>query len=78
MHSYDLTSISEFLGDFIVYRNLSPMDARLPNLDAVREAAAISPGVTPRKSEPAYARVIARMLQAARAIMGSVQIERMC
>lgn len=69
MHSYDLTSISEFLGDFIVYRNLSPMDARLPNLDAVREAAAISPGVTPRKSEPAYARVIARMLQAARAIM---------
>lgn len=68
MQTHDLTSISEFLGDFIVYRNLSPMDARLPDLDAMREAAAIPPSVTPRKSEPAYARVIAQMLQAAREI----------
>jgi len=68
MKSYGLTSVHEFLGDFVVYRNLSPLDERLPTLDDVREQAGISEGITPRKSQPAYARVIVELLQAARRI----------
>jgi len=68
MKSYGRTSIHEFLGDFVVYRNLMPFDRRLPALDDVGERAGIPEGVTPRKSQPAYARVIVELLQAARRI----------
>jgi len=66
MQSYGRTSVHEFLGDFVVFRNLIPLDERLPTLDDVRERAGVAAGVTPRKSEPAYARVIAALLEAAR------------
>jgi hypothetical protein len=68
MKVYDLTSVHEFLGDLIVYRNLAPLDTRLPALDDVREEANVLRGVTPRKSQPAYARVIVQLLEAARAL----------
>jgi hypothetical protein len=68
MKSYGRTSVSEFLGDFIVYRNLVPFDERLPGLDMVREAAGVAAGTIPRKSETAYARVIAYLLQRAQAL----------
>ena len=68
MKSYGRTSVHEFLGDFIVYRNLMPLDARLPTLDDVREQAGVPQGITPRKSQPAYARVIVELLRAARRI----------
>jgi hypothetical protein len=68
MRVYGRTSVYEFLGDFIVYRNLIPLDQRLPSLDDVREQAGVSEGVTPRKSEPSYARAIVEVLRAARAI----------
>jgi len=57
MKEYGRTSVYEFLGDFVVYRNLAPLDARLsPPLE----------GAVPRKSEPEYARVMARLLRQAR------------
>jgi hypothetical protein len=72
MKVYGRTSVHEFLGDFVVYRNLIPLDKRLPTLDDVRgsatQAAGVPEGVTPRKSEPAYARVIVQLLRAARTI----------
>ena len=68
MKSYGRTSVHEFLGDFIVYRNLMPLDARLPTLEDVREQAGVPQGITPRKSQPAYARVIVELLRAARRI----------
>jgi hypothetical protein len=68
MRVYGRTAIHEFLADFIVYRNLAPLDERLPSLDEVREEANVARGVTPRKSQPAYARVIVQLLQAARAL----------
>jgi hypothetical protein len=80
MRIYGRTSVHEFLGDFVVYRNLSPLDERLPALDDVRAQAGVPDGVTPRKSEPAYARVIVQLLQAARAldVAGSApEIERL-
>ena len=64
--NFGRTTVSEFLGDRIVYRNLIPADASLPSLDDLRSVLCIPAGVTPRKSEPDYARVIVRLLQAAR------------
>jgi hypothetical protein len=66
MKVYGRTSVHEFLGDYIVYRNLIPLDRRLPSLDDVREQASVPERATPRKSQPAYARVIVQLLRAAR------------
>jgi len=68
MKNYGLTSIHEFLDDFIVYRNLTPMDSRLPGLADIRAQIGLETGSTPRKSEPAYAAVIAHLLRAARTL----------
>ena len=68
MRVYGCTSLHEFLGDFVVYRNLAPLDPRVPSLDDVREQAGVPEGATPRKSQPSYARVIVELLQAARKI----------
>jgi hypothetical protein len=78
VRNYGRTSVHEFLGDFVVYRNLSPMDERLPTLDDVRARAGVPPDVTPRKSHAAYARVIVEMLRAARGIaLPRVELERL-
>ena len=66
MQFYGRTSVHEFLGDFVVFRNLIPVDGRLPSLDDVRDETGVAAGVTPRKSEPAYAHVIVALLEAAR------------
>ena len=68
MQKYGRAAISEFLGDFIVYRNLVPADERLPPLASLRGQAGLAEGQIPRKSEPEYARVIALMVQSARAL----------
>ncbi|HNT76831.1 MAG TPA: hypothetical protein PKH77_17615 [Anaerolineae bacterium] len=68
MQTYGRTSVSEFLGDLIVYRNLKPVDARLPGLADLRAEIGIPANVTPRKSEREYARVMALLLRAARAL----------
>ena len=68
MKSYGKTTISEFLGDNIVYRNLQPVDARLPGLDDLREEVGLANGRIPRKSETDYAQAIVHMLRRARAL----------
>ena len=68
MKNYGLASVAEFLDDFVVYRNLVPMDARLPSLDALRDTLGLPEGVTPRKSEPDYGRVMVHLLKQARAL----------
>lgn len=68
MKNFGRTTVYEFLGDRVVYRNLIPLDARLPRLDDVRKVVGVPQGVTPRKSEFAYARVIVELLQAARRV----------
>ncbi|MGD9101667.1 MAG: hypothetical protein PVF45_14395 [Anaerolineae bacterium] len=66
MKNYGRTSVYEFLGDRIVYRNLVPADPRLPPLAETSSQVGIAPGVTPRKSAPEYARVIVHLLRQAR------------
>jgi hypothetical protein len=56
------------LGDFIVYRNLNTVDPRLPRLEAIRPHVGLAEGIIPRKSEAAYASVIAYLLKQARTL----------
>ncbi|MGD2165008.1 MAG: hypothetical protein PVH50_05710, partial [Anaerolineae bacterium] len=78
METHGRTSVHGFLGDFVVFRSLTPVDKRLPALADVRERAGIPKGVTPRKSQPAYARVIVQLLRAARALSApTTSLERL-
>jgi hypothetical protein len=58
------TCLYEILGDLVVYRNLVPMDGRLPTLADIRG----SESTIPRKAESEYAHVVVNMLRAARAL----------
>jgi hypothetical protein len=66
MKTIGKSALNEFLGDFVVYRNLAPVDNRLPSLGTLREELGLPPGLVPRKSEPEYARVVAAILKRAR------------
>ena len=66
MKKYGRTSVSEFLGDFIVYRNLVPVDLRLPPLPEISESLGLMEGVIPRKTTFEYARVITYLVEQAR------------
>ena len=63
MKNYGLTSISTFLGDSIVYRNLQPMDERLPSFTDIAARLGMNATPIPRKSEPDYARVMAYLIR---------------
>jgi len=60
-------TIQDLLGDFIVFRNLQPIDARL-TCDVA--------GTPPRKSDPAYGNVLAQLLSQARALDSDTEIGR--
>jgi len=78
MKRFGTTSVSEFLNEFIVYRNLAPMDTRLPRLQAFHAEVGLRENELPRKSEPVYARAMAYLLQRARALNApTVEIERL-
>ena len=78
MEVFGQSTVSEFLGDFVVYRNLAPQDARLPALDDIRREVGISPGLIPRKSQLEYAQVVAHLLKLARRLESpGVTLERL-
>jgi hypothetical protein len=66
--TFGLVALHEFLGDLVVYRDLVPADGRLPPLAALRDQLNLEHGALPRKSEPAYGRVVAELLRRARAL----------
>ena len=70
MKNYGRTSLNEFLGEWVVYRNLEPADPRLPGLKELRDTVDIAPGKIPRKSEADYARVIVKLLEQAQELRG--------
>jgi hypothetical protein len=67
MNNYGCTSLSEFLGDRVVYRNLVPADPNLPPLREIAQRIGIKSGYFPRKIERDYARVIHYLLEQAQA-----------
>lgn len=66
MNVFGKSTVSEFLGNFIVYRNLCPMDPRLPALKDLRSQLHLAENETPRKHELSYAQVIVHLLKTAR------------
>jgi len=68
MKLYGRAAVSEFLGDNVVYRNLTPIDGRLPSLGGIRAEIGLAEGITPRKTSMEYAQVMARILMEARQI----------
>lgn len=68
MRVYGLATVDAILGDMLVYRNLQPMDTRLPGLQAVASFLGMPTDVIPRKSEPDYARAMVHLLGRARAL----------
>jgi hypothetical protein len=78
MRDYGRATVHEFLRDLIVYRNLVPMDGRLPPLARIRDQLGLPAGLVPRKSQQEYASVIAHLLRDARALdVPGATIERL-
>jgi hypothetical protein len=68
MKLYGRSTISEFLGDNIAFRNLNPLDARLPSLDELRASIRLPKQVIPRKTSADYANLVSHLLKRARAL----------
>jgi hypothetical protein len=68
MERFGRAAVSDYLGDRIVYRNLSPADERLPSLSVIQHELFLPAGSVPRKSEADYARVVVHLLHRARAL----------
>ena len=78
MMSYGRACVQDFLGSFIVYRNLTPIDRRLPGLPELREPLGLPVTLTPRKTSPKYAQVVAQIMNRAQVIRGEkAAIERL-
>ncbi len=59
-------SLYDVWGDFIVYRNLVPMDSRLPSFQDLHTQLGLAANALPRKTEPEYGRVVAEIIRCAR------------
>lgn len=62
MKNYGRSTVSEFLGDNIVFRNLIPVDTHLPGLPDIWKEAGLASDRVPRKTTLQYGRVIAFLL----------------
>jgi hypothetical protein len=67
MKIYAKTSLTEFLEDRVVYRNIEPADERLPGLKSLNISRDLETVHIPRKTEPEYARAVIQILKEAQA-----------
>ena len=63
MKNFGRSTVSEFLGDNIIYRNLVPVDPSLPGLPDLWEEVGLFSSRVPRKTTVEYASVVAFMLR---------------
>lgn len=78
MRVFGTGSLFDALGDAIAFRSLEPIDRRLPGLSSLRQPLGLNVKRVPRKTEPAYGRVVAEMLRAAGTLAaGFPRIERL-
>ena len=68
MKRYNRSSVSGFLNDFIVYRNLVPIDQRLSPLSEFSRELNLPLKTPPRKTSAQYAQIITQILAQARAL----------
>ncbi len=69
MRLHGRTTLAEFLGDTVVYRNLEPADTRLPGLSVAWRDMGLEGPRVPRKAELPYAQVVVRLLRRAQALL---------
>lgn len=68
MEYHGRTTIAEFLEDLVVYRNLEPMDERLPRFAEMAARIDLPPSPVPRKAESAYGQAMAELLREAQGL----------
>lgn len=73
---YQHKTLADFLDDRVVYRNLEPADPDLPRLTDIWAEVGLEAYRVPRKTEPVYAAVVFRFLQAAQARRGLPPLRR--
>ena len=61
-------SLYDLVGDLVLYRNLDPVDARLPQFADAWAEIGLADATRPRKHEASYARTTAWYLRRARAL----------
>jgi hypothetical protein len=66
----DALALCDILGDLVVYRDLNPVDQRLPRREALLAEAGLPEDGIPRKREPEYSLAIRPLLDAARSLEG--------
>jgi hypothetical protein len=74
---YPRGTLADYLADRVVYRNLKPADESLPALEDVWQAVGLEALRLPRKTEPAYAAVVMRLLEAAQAARGALPLRNL-
>jgi len=78
MRLHGCTTVAEFLGDLVVYRNLEPADARLPGLQAAWREMGLAAARVPRKAEVEYAQAIVYLLRQVQKLLApAAPIERL-
>lgn len=74
---YPRKMLSDFLGDRVVYRNLIPCDGDLPQLADIWQEVGLETFRIPRKTEPIYAAVVYKFLQAAQSKRGDAPLKHL-
>jgi hypothetical protein len=74
---YPRKNLAVFLGDRVAYRNLLPVDPSLPRPSQFCHELGLDSRHMPRKTEPLYAAVVYRFLQAAQTQRGLPPLERL-
>jgi len=67
---FERATLADFLGDFVVYRNLEPADGRLRGLKHIWPEIGLPSYRIPRKAEPIYAQAVLHFLRQAQAARG--------
>jgi len=70
---YKRARLSDFLGDYVVYRNLQPADGRLQGLEQIWTLLGMEAYRIPRKVEAEYAQAILRILAQAQTLRGAAR-----
>lgn len=69
--------LADLFQDLVVYRNLEPMDESVLGLRASWKEIGLGEYRVPRKTEPAYARVLMHYLAQAQSMRGQLSLQRM-
>ncbi len=76
--TWERGTLADFLGDYVVYRNLEPMRRDMRGLRAVWADMGLPHYYIPRKTEPEYARALVSFLHQAQRVRGvSASLERL-